>query len=134
MILWYHQRGRLQVRGHPPVRCRMATDTIDRTLAIHPWSTTHEQLDDKEKEDSGVTDVSTPPYMENLSIPRHPPTEHVDVQDLIRISVGTEHIDDIIHDFEQSFKASSAAKPDAEGHEENAEKTGKAEGDAKLVV
>lgn len=26
-------------------------------------------------------------------------------QDLIRISVGTEHIDDIIADFEQSFKA-----------------------------
>lgn len=31
------------------------------------------------------------------------------LQDLIRISVGTEHIDDIIADFEQSFKAASAA-------------------------
>ena len=30
-------------------------------------------------------------------------------QDLIRISVGTEHIDDIIADFEQSFKASEAS-------------------------
>ena len=30
-------------------------------------------------------------------------------QDLIRISVGTEHIDDIIADFEQSFKAAAAA-------------------------
>ena len=30
-------------------------------------------------------------------------------QDLIRISVGTEHIDDIIADFEQSFKAAEAA-------------------------
>ena len=30
-------------------------------------------------------------------------------QDLIRISVGIEHIDDIIADFEQSFKAASAA-------------------------
>ncbi|KAJ6107670.1 Pyridoxal phosphate-dependent transferase major region subdomain 2 [Penicillium sp. IBT 18751x] len=56
-----------------------------KTLAIHPWSTTHEQLSDKEKEDSGVTD------------------------DAIRISVGTEHIDDIIADFEQSFAASKAA-------------------------
>ena len=32
------------------------------------------------------------------------------VQDLIRISVGTEHIDDIIGDFEQSFAAAKAAK------------------------
>ena len=31
------------------------------------------------------------------------------LQDLIRISVGTEHIDDIIADFEQSFKAAAAA-------------------------
>jgi O-acetylhomoserine/O-acetylserine sulfhydrylase len=31
------------------------------------------------------------------------------LQDLIRISVGIEHIDDIIADFEQSFKAASAA-------------------------
>jgi len=29
-----------------------------KTLAIHPWSTTHEQLTDEEKESSGVTDVS----------------------------------------------------------------------------
>lgn len=61
-----------------------------KTLAIHPWTTTHEQLSDQEKADSGVT------------------------EDLIRISVGTEHIDDIIYDFEQSFAASAAAKPDAE--------------------
>ncbi|KAI1093849.1 Cys/Met metabolism PLP-dependent enzyme-domain-containing protein [Rostrohypoxylon terebratum] len=51
-----------------------------KTLAIHPWTTTHEQLSDEEKIDSGTT------------------------EDLIRISVGTEHIDDIIADFEQSEK------------------------------
>ena len=34
-------------------------------------------------------------------------------EDLIRISVGIEHFDDIVADFEQSFKA-SAAKTDAE--------------------
>ena len=56
------------------------------------------------------------------------------VQDLIRISVGTEHIDDIIYDFEQSFKASDAAKPTGKSHAENAEKAGGPEGDAKLVV
>lgn len=35
-------------------------------------------------------------------------TDYRAQQDLIRISVGTEHIDDIIADFEQSFKAASA--------------------------
>lgn len=56
-----------------------------KTLAIHPWSTTHEQLDDQEKIDSGVT------------------------EDMIRLSVGTEHIDDIIADFEQAFAKASQA-------------------------
>ena len=56
-----------------------------KTLAIHPWSTTHEQLDEQARRDAGVTD------------------------DLIRISVGIEHIDDIIADFEQSFKAAAKA-------------------------
>jgi O-acetylhomoserine/O-acetylserine sulfhydrylase len=30
-----------------------------KTLAIHPWSTTHEQLDEKERVASGVTEVSS---------------------------------------------------------------------------
>ncbi len=77
-----------------------------KTLAIHPWTTTHEQLSDEEKRDSGVS------------------------EDLIRISVGTEHIDDIIQDFEQSFAASDAAKPDAKAQGENQEVTGKATGEA----
>lgn len=55
-----------------------------KTLAIHPWSTTHEQLSEQERKDSGVT------------------------EDAIRISVGTEHIDDIIADFAQSFAANGA--------------------------
>lgn len=37
--------------------------------------------------------------------------------------MGTEHIDDIIADFEQSFEK-SATKPDAKGEPANAEKTG----------
>lgn len=77
-----------------------------KTLAIHPWTTTHEQLSEQERVDSGVT------------------------EDLIRISVGYEHIDDIIHDFEQSFKKSSAAKTSG-GKPDNAEAAGKA-GDAGL--
>ncbi|KAI4649588.1 hypothetical protein J4E93_003908 [Alternaria ventricosa] len=78
-----------------------------KTLAIHPWTTTHEQLSDEEKISSGVT------------------------EDLIRISVGTEHIDDIIADFEQSFKK-SATKPAEKGQPENATKTGGGEPSASL--
>ena len=90
----------------PSLSCHSVGDS--KTLAIHPWSTTHEQLSDQEKTDSGVT------------------------EDLIRISVGTEHIDDIIADFEQSFAASKAAKPDAEGNEENKEVDGNTNAEAKL--
>jgi O-acetylhomoserine/O-acetylserine sulfhydrylase len=53
------------------------------------------------------------------------------MQDLIRISVGIEHIDDIIADFEQSFKA-SATKPEQDGKPANAEKTGDAAASASL--
>lgn len=51
-----------------------------KTLAIHPASTTHEQLSNEERNASGVLD------------------------NLIRISVGIEHIDDIKADFEQAFE------------------------------
>jgi len=50
-----------------------------KTLVIHPASTTHQQLSDKEQQASGVKG------------------------DLIRVSVGIEHIDDIIEDFEKAF-------------------------------
>lgn len=53
------------------------------------------------------------------------------LQDLIRISVGTEHIDDIIADFEQSFKK-SATKPEEKGNPDNAGKTGEGETPASL--
>jgi O-acetylhomoserine/O-acetylserine sulfhydrylase len=52
-------------------------------------------------------------------------------EDLIRISVGTEHIDDIIADFEQSFEKSSAAATDG-GKQEHAVVTGTTEGEGKL--
>ncbi|KAH6670040.1 Cys/Met metabolism PLP-dependent enzyme-domain-containing protein [Halenospora varia] len=80
-----------------------------KTLAIHPWSTTHEQLSEPERLASGVT------------------------EDLIRISVGTEHIDDIIGDFEQSFSAAAAAKTSG-GKSANATETGTTDTDAKMVV
>ncbi|QEI41107.1 Methionine gamma-lyase [Dolichospermum sp. UHCC 0315A] len=51
-----------------------------KTLVIHPASTTHQQLSDSEQISAGVT------------------------PDLVRVSVGIEHIDDIKEDFEQAFK------------------------------
>lgn len=51
-----------------------------KTLVIAPYYTTHQQLSELEKASSGVT------------------------KDLIRLSVGTEFVDDLIADFENSFK------------------------------
>ena len=50
-----------------------------KTLAIHPASTTHEQLNEEEQKVSGV------------------------LPNQVRISVGIEHIEDIKADFEQAF-------------------------------
>jgi O-acetylhomoserine (thiol)-lyase len=52
-----------------------------KTLAIHPASTTHEQLSDEEREAAGV------------------------LPNLVRISAGIEHIEDIKADVEQAFEA-----------------------------
>ena len=52
-----------------------------KTLIIHPASTTHQQLSASEQVAAGVT------------------------PEMIRVSVGIEHIDDIIADFEQAFRA-----------------------------
>ena len=53
-----------------------------KSLACHPASTTHRQLSDEELEKAGV--------------PR----------DLVRLSIGIEHIDDILADLEQALEAS----------------------------
>lgn len=52
-------------------------------------------------------------------------------EDLIRISVGLEHIDDIIADFEQSFAASST-QPGAPSSSANAGVSATPEGDAHM--
>lgn len=52
-----------------------------KSLAIHPASTTHSQLNDDELAEQGIG------------------------QNTIRLSIGTEHIDDIIFDLEEAFKA-----------------------------
>jgi len=53
-----------------------------KSLVIHPASTTHQQLSEEEQEASGVT------------------------ADFIRLSIGLEHIDDIIADIRQALEAS----------------------------
>ena len=55
-----------------------------RTLIIHPASTTHRQLDEAQQRAAGV------------------------LPDMIRMSVGLEHIDDILWDIEQALDAASA--------------------------
>jgi O-acetylhomoserine (thiol)-lyase len=51
-----------------------------KSLACHPASTTHRQLNPEELKSAGVS------------------------EDLVRISVGIEHIDDIIADIEQALE------------------------------
>ncbi len=52
-----------------------------KSLVIHPASTTHSQLSEEELLSAGITPTT------------------------VRLSIGTEHIDDIIADLEQGFKA-----------------------------
>jgi O-acetylhomoserine (thiol)-lyase len=53
-----------------------------KSLIIHPWSTTHEQLEPAEREAAGVT------------------------SDLIRLSVGIEDLDDLTQDLDAALRAS----------------------------
>jgi O-acetylhomoserine (thiol)-lyase len=55
-----------------------------KTLVIHPASTTHQQLSETEQRSAGVT------------------------PELVRVSVGLEHIEDIKADFEQAFQQTVA--------------------------
>ena len=52
-----------------------------KSLVIHPASTTHSQMSEEELASSGITPAT------------------------IRLSIGTEHIDDIIWDLDQAFKS-----------------------------
>jgi len=61
-----------------------------KSLIIHPASTTHSQLDPEEQASTGVT------------------------ADLIRLSVGLEHIDDLLADLEQALAAATVDAPNDE--------------------
>ena len=52
-----------------------------KSLVIHPYSTTHAELNAQEKVEQGIK------------------------PNTIRLSIGIEHIDDIIEDLEEAFKA-----------------------------
>ena len=52
-----------------------------KSLAIHPASTTHSQLNEQEMSEQGI------------------------LPNTIRLSIGTEHIDDILEDLEEAFRA-----------------------------
>ena len=52
-----------------------------KSLVIHPASTTHAELNEQEQADQGIK------------------------PNTIRLSIGTEHIDDIIEDLDEAFKA-----------------------------
>lgn len=61
-----------------------------KSLVIHPATTTHSQLSAEELEDQGIYDST------------------------IRLSIGTEHADDLISDLEKGFAAVSALNASAE--------------------
>lgn len=54
-----------------------------KSLVIHPYTTTHAELSDEEKAQQGIK------------------------PNTVRLSIGTEHIDDIIEDLDEAFKAVS---------------------------
>jgi O-acetylhomoserine (thiol)-lyase len=55
-----------------------------RTLVIPPASTTHRQLDEAQQEAAGVS------------------------QEMVRLSVGLEHVDDLLWDIDQALAASAS--------------------------
>ena len=66
--------------------CSLSANLGDtRTIVTHPTSTTHAKLTEVERLEVGIT------------------------PNLIRVSVGLEHIDDIIHDIRQAISASASA-------------------------
>jgi O-acetylhomoserine (thiol)-lyase len=65
---------------HVELASHLANVGDAKTLVIHPASTTHQQLSDAEQRAAGVR------------------------ADLIRVSVGIEHIDDIKEDFDHALR------------------------------
>ncbi|KAG1864999.1 Cys/Met metabolism PLP-dependent enzyme-domain-containing protein [Suillus subalutaceus] len=83
-VLNFGVKGNISVASTVVDSLKLASNLANvgdaKTLVIHPASTTNHQLSDEERLSSGVTN------------------------DLIRVSVGIEHINDIIADFEQALR------------------------------
>ncbi|MBF0424509.1 MAG: aminotransferase class I/II-fold pyridoxal phosphate-dependent enzyme [Magnetococcales bacterium] len=85
-ILTFGVQGGRQAGGRFVDALKLVTHLVNigdaKSLACHPASTTHRQLSPKEMEQAGVT------------------------EDMVRISVGIEHIDDILDDIAQALDLS----------------------------
>jgi len=84
-VLSFGVKGDARIGSAVVDKLRLASNLANvgdaKTLVIHPATTTHQQLTTEEQISTGVT------------------------PDLIRVSVGIEHISDIIADFEHAFSA-----------------------------
>ncbi|MCD7734360.1 MAG: PLP-dependent transferase, partial [Clostridiales bacterium] len=75
------QAEAFQFIDHLKIFSLLANVADVKSLVIHPATTTHAQLSDEELADQGIR------------------------RNTIRLSIGTEHIDDIIADLDQAFAA-----------------------------
>ena len=75
--------------GHPVLRCAASSSSAlvnlgdAKSLACHPASTTHRQMSPEEQRNAGV------------------------MPEMIRLSIGIEHIDDIMADLDQALTAAT---------------------------
>lgn len=75
------QKEAFQFIDHLEIFSLLANVADAKSLVIHPATTTHSQLSEEELADQGIK------------------------QNTVRLSIGTEHIDDIIADLERGFEA-----------------------------
>ncbi|MDE6685685.1 MAG: PLP-dependent transferase, partial [Lachnospiraceae bacterium] len=75
------QKEAFQFIDHLEIFSLLANVADSKSLVIHPATTTHSQLSEEELIDQGIK------------------------QNTIRLSIGTEHVDDIIADLERGFEA-----------------------------
>ena len=73
------EEGAKKVIDNTKIFSLLANIGDSKSLIIHPWSTTHSQLSEESKKATGVT------------------------EDLVRISVGLENVDDLKADLKQAF-------------------------------
>ena len=75
------QKEAFQFIDHLEIFSLLANVADSKSLVIHPATTTHSQLSEEELADQGIK------------------------QNTVRLSIGTEHVDDIIADLERGFEA-----------------------------